>query len=119
MHLLFGRARLPLVTLAVLLFAGCATSKIDWAARVGTYTFDQAVLDFGPPDKQARLADGTTVAEWLTRRSRNHLYGGPAYHPYWYGPAFPTYVESYSTDYFLRLTFAPDGRLQSWKKYLR
>ncbi len=66
------RLRLVVQTLAIVLLAalavGCATSKIDWAGRVGTYTFDQAVLDLGPPDKQAKLTDGTVVAEWLTRR---------------------------------------------------
>lgn len=47
---------------------GCATQKINWAGRVGAYTFDQAVVELGPPDKQAKLTDGSVVAEWLTRR---------------------------------------------------
>ncbi|HEV2434793.1 MAG TPA: hypothetical protein VG077_02235 [Verrucomicrobiae bacterium] len=60
-----------LVTLAfaALVVAGCATTKpIDWSGRVGTYTFDQAVTEIGPPDKQAKLSDGRTVAEWITHR---------------------------------------------------
>ena len=58
------------LSLAVaVLLAGCATHRIDWNARVGGYTFDQAVTDFGPPDKQAKLSDGQTIAEWITRYS--------------------------------------------------
>ena len=47
------------------LLAGCVTQKIDWAARVGHFTFDQAVLEFGPPDKHAKLDDGTINAKNL------------------------------------------------------
>ena len=53
---------LPLLAAAV---AGCvATSRIDWTARLGSYTYDQAVAEFGPPDKVAKLSDGAIVAEW-------------------------------------------------------
>src|SRR5260370_41555203 len=55
------------LALALLALTGCATRhKIDWSARIGNYTFDQAVLEFGPPAKQAKLTDGTLVAEWQT-----------------------------------------------------
>ena len=54
--------------LAALVFAGCATEpKIDWAARIGNYTYDQAVLDFGPPEKSVKLDSGIVVANWITR----------------------------------------------------
>src|ERR1043166_8539424 len=49
--------------------AGCATTpKIDWNSRIGSYTYDQAVLEFGPPDRAATLTDGTRVVEWITAR---------------------------------------------------
>src|SRR3990172_9124999 len=92
--------RTCLIVLLATLFVGCATRKMDWAGRVGSYTFDQAVLELGPPDKQAKLTDGTTVAEWLTRRGSNRLYASPAYYPYWAGPSYPTYIDTYSPDYF-------------------
>ncbi|MSU60202.1 MAG: hypothetical protein EXS35_18865 [Pedosphaera sp.] len=108
-----------------LLLAGCATRKIDWAARVGQYTFDQAIVDFGPPDKQAKLTDGTLVADWLTRRGYHEIYQ-PAplypYHRHYYGPYSSFgggYVDSYSPDFFLRLTFDPEGRLKTWKNFAR
>jgi len=53
----------------VVLLAGCATSKIDWAGRVGNYTYDQAITELGPPDREAKLSDGTIVADWITRRA--------------------------------------------------
>jgi len=40
--------------LAALVLAGCVTQKIDWSARVGNYTYDQAVMELGPPDKSAK-----------------------------------------------------------------
>jgi hypothetical protein len=109
------------VCLAALL-AGCATKTIDWAPRVGSYTFDQAVIEIGPPDKQAKLQDGTVVAEWLTYRGHSHTYIAPDYygpHGRYYGPMFPAVVDSNSPDCFLRLTFDPSGKLKDWKKITR
>jgi hypothetical protein len=111
-----------LILLSTAIFSGCATRpKIDWNARIDHYTFDQAVTELGPPDKQAKLGDGTLVAEWMTQRGYWH--GSPGY-PYRYspwssGPMYPDYIQTYSPDYFLRLTFGPDGQLKSWKKFAR
>lgn len=106
--------------------AGCAaTPKIDWSTRVGNYTFDQAVSEFGPPDKQATLGDGTLVAEWLTRRGFRQVYpvGGyyyqsdpPGYYG-WYYP--PTYMDTSSPDYFLRLMFDANKNLTAWKRFAK
>lgn len=106
---------------AVALVTGCATKpKVNWDARIGNYTFDQAVTELGPPDKQAKLGDGTTVAEWMTRRGYWHgsALGAPRA-PWYSGPAYPDYVETYSPDYFLRLTFGSDGQLKTWKQFAR
>jgi hypothetical protein len=59
-----------MLALAVVFIAGCKTTPpVDWNARVGTYTYDQAVTDLGPPDSQAKLTDGDTVAKWVTHHS--------------------------------------------------
>ena len=110
-----------MVLLAIAL-GGCATPKIDWASRIGTYTYDQAVMDFGPPDKYAKLGDGTIVAEWLVYRGYVYSYyggygwwGGP-----WYGPYYPGYADSYyHPGRFLRLTFGPDSHLKAWKYFYK
>ena len=98
---------------ATLWLTGCATARVDWAARIGHYTYEQAVLEMGPPDKQAKLADGTIVAEWLTHRGYAYTYGTPG--PY--GPFYPGYITTYTApSQFMRLTFGPDGQLTDWKK---
>ena len=101
-----------------LVLAGCATHRIDWNNRISNYTFDQAVTELGPPEKKEKLTDGTVVAEWLTRRGYvMQNYTPTIYDPYHYGPTYPTVYETYSPDYYLRLTFGPDGQLRSWKKF--
>jgi hypothetical protein len=44
---------------------GCATTKIDWNSRMGSYTYDEAVAELGVPDRKETLTDGSIVAEWL------------------------------------------------------
>lgn len=105
---------------AILLATGCATHRIDWASRIGTYTFDNAVVELGPPDKQAKLQDGTLVAEWLTNLGGTYATPSMAYgnYPYWDAPP-PTPMYVTTPNYYLRLTFTPEGRLQSWKKFAK
>ena len=108
-----------LVLLAACVFAGCATGpKIDWAARVGHYTYDQAVLELGPPDKIAKLDSGVIVANWITHQGYAYPAGGTVvYGNYPGGMIVPAYSQSYSPTYYLRLAFGADGRLTEWKKY--
>ena len=105
---------------------GCATMKVDWDSRVGKVTFDELVVEIGPPDRQATLKDGTLVVEWVTRRAIHTTayvggyYYGANYFPYYsYAPPLPAYTSYSSPEYSLRLTFAPDGLLKSWKKLRR
>jgi len=113
-------ARPALLLLVWLALTGCATSKINWADRVGHYTFDQAVLEMGPPDKQARLDDGTIVADWQTQRGYTQIQPMPyyGYRTRAYGAAYGAPVVYSAPDVFLRLTFAPDGQLLNWKKVM-
>ena len=103
-----------MIAALALFLCGCATSNIDWDARRGNYTYDQAVLEFGPPDKSAKIGDGTIVAEWLTYRGSR---GGPGYYasPYYYSP----FYEPPTPDRYLRLTFDPEGRLRDWRRVAR
>jgi hypothetical protein len=90
---------------------------------VGVITYNQAVVELGPPDKQAKLEDGTLVADWLTRRGYTQTYVSPGfyspYRRYYYPGVAPMISESRMPDYFLRLVFGADGSLQSWKQYAR
>ena len=105
----------------LLVSVGCATTKIDWNSRIGNYIYDQAVIELGPPDKFAKLTDGTIVAEWMTRRGYSGGSAGMMYghgYPYYYHP-WHYYYEPPSPDYFIRLTFGPDGKLQAHKPVVR
>ena len=108
--------------LLALFLAGCATTpKIDWKARVGTYTYDQSVTDFGPPDKMAKLSDGSTVGEWLESPAQIMVTPQPYYAPpgYYYAPPPPAYSTTRFPAIYWRLTFGPDGRLRQFKEISR
>jgi hypothetical protein len=98
--------------------AGCKTTPpIDWNSRVGTYTFDQAVTDLGPPDKQARLSDGKTVVEWITHRSGGSgLSVGTGFGMGGVGLGVSQSVGSGYRDHVLKLVFDADKKLASWSK---
>lgn len=111
-----------------MLVTGCVTTpRVDWSSRVGVYTYDQVVIELGPPDKMATLSDGAIVAEWITNRGR--YYGSSAAYGYYgapygrYGgyPGFvlaPQYLDK-SPDKFLRLVFDPRRVLVSWTDFLK
>lgn len=116
------------LVLLTLLLAGCASRPaIDWSSRIGSYTYDQAVMDYGPPDKSAVLSDHTRVAEWLTGRGSYHSVGptwgyyGHPYRRYGYHPgyAFESAHIVRTPDRHLRLIFDPSGNLQSWQTFNR
>ena len=101
--------------LVTILFAGCAT-PIDWNSRIGHYTYDQAIGDYGPPDKQARLTDGKLVVEWITRYNNggSAVFVGSGVYPGQVGVVQtfgPSYYES-----ILRLTFDTHYVLYAWTK---
>ncbi len=109
------------IALFGLLLVGCATSKTDWNSRVGSYTYDQAVLEMGPPDKQTKLSDGKTVAEWYSRSSGGSGLsigvGGGSYGSHGgMGVGVSQSVDSGSSVRGLKLVFGTDGRLSSWSK---
>ena len=100
---------------AVVLMTGCATNKVDWSSRIGTYTYDQAVLEMGPPDKIATLTDGTQVAEWLTTKGRH--FSGTTY--FSRGRFIHSTPDWHSPDYYVRLTFDPEGRLTGHRQVVK
>jgi hypothetical protein len=121
-------SRLGVIVGLALLVVGCASTKVDWNSQLGIYTYDQAVVEMGPPEKSATLSDGTIVAEWMTRRGTAggytdayYYYGPPRPYPYWRGYYYPpTYFYDPPTPaYFLRLIFDPDGRLTDWRRLAR
>jgi hypothetical protein len=107
-------APLPLLAL-ILTLAGCATHpKVDWKARVGQYTYDQAILEMGPPERSAVISDGRTVAQWLERRGNQRTTLGRMPGSWIY-----TQEGAPEPDAFTTLTFDAQGVLQSWKRVYR
>ena len=96
--------------ITVLLLTGCATTQIDWGSRIGTYTYDEAVLELGVPERQATLSDGTIVAEWLSYRGTT--YATHNYYPFYYRYSrFHTMDVHQTPDRYVRLVFGPDKLL--------
>ena len=101
---------------------GCkSTPPIDWNSRIGTYTYDQAVTDLGPPDKQAKLDDGKTVAEWITHRNggsglaigTGFFSGGGGIGT---GVGVSQSIGTGPSNKVLKLTFGTDHKLATWSK---
>lgn len=110
---------LLLATFSFIAFiSGCAsTPPVNWNARIGNYTFDQAVIDLGPPDKQAKLSNGQTVAEWIHREHSAASIGiGTGFFTPGVGVGVGESVGSGYREHILKLVFGPDGRLVSWSK---
>src|SRR5580692_3581299 len=108
--------------LIVAFLTGCkSTPPIDWNGRIGTYTYDQAVTDLGPPDKQAKLDDGKTVAEWITHHGGG---GGLSFGTGFFsggggsgmGVGVGQSIGSGSSDKTLKLTFGTNNVLTAWSK---
>ncbi len=108
----------PALMLVVLVLAGCVTQTTDWPARVGNYTYDQAVMELGPPDKSAKLADGTVVADWLVHHAQTIIAPEPYFAPpgCYFGPLTPMRTETCVPAQYLRLTFGADGKLKTWRE---
>lgn len=113
-----------LLALPLALFiAGCATQKhgIDWESRAGTYTYDQAVSEMGPPDKESKLSEGTRVAEWhLKDRGGMSLSFGLGSYSQHSGVGVGQNLGTFGGGHeFLRLVFRPDGVLKSSERVMR
>ncbi len=94
---------------------------MDWNSRVGSYTYDQAVTELGPPDKQAKLDDGKTVAEWITHHGGGSgLSFGTGFFSGGGGSGMGVGVgQSIGTgpgDKTLKLTFGTNNVLTAWSK---
>jgi hypothetical protein len=108
------------ILLAMLSFivAGCtSTPKVDWNSRIGNYTYDQAAVELGPPDKTAKLSDGKTVADWIKHSQGGVSFGvGTGFYGGHTGVGTGVGTGTGFPDRVLRLTFGPDGKLLEFKK---
>lgn len=109
---------LAVASFLFLLLCGCKTTpSVDWNSRVGNYTYDQAITELGPPDKQAKLSDGKTVAEWVTVSGHHTSVGvGTGFFSGGAGVGIGQNIGSGYHDHVLKLTFGQDNKLIFWSK---
>ena len=57
---------LLLLPMAVVLL-GCNMTNLNdtWSARIGNYTYSEAITQFGPPDKNESLGNDSLVTTWI------------------------------------------------------
>ena len=77
--------------------------NIDWKSRLGTYTYEEALGEFGEPDVINEMSEGM-IAEWVLRRSPMFSFG------FGIGGVGTTVSPPPSGEY-LRLRFDREGRL--------
>jgi len=109
-----------LLGMLVLAISCASTPKVDWESRVGTYTFDQAVLELGPPERASDLSDGTKVAEWFLKRGSSMSIGvGTGFYGSSSRVGVGQSVSSVPSGQYLRLVFDAGGVLSRWEKVWR
>lgn len=104
--------------LSLILLLSCTSRQgPDWNGRIGTYTFDHAVTELGPPDRSTDLSNGHRVSEWDRNHRNSHIsFGlGTGYYRRGTSIGFGTTVAPYYGVEVLRLTFDKDGILRAWE----
>jgi hypothetical protein len=110
---------LPVIlALAVAFLTGCKTPPpVDWNSRVGNYTYDQAVTELGPPNRQVKLSDGKVESKWFVQPPVGPRFNsGMAYYGGNHGLGAGQAIGSGLNSQMLQLTFGADGKLIAWSK---
>lgn len=109
-----------MVAVFLLVFTACKTTpKIDWAGRVGVYSYDDAVREMGPPDKTTLISTGR-VADWVNGRDRGTAFSfGVGSHGRGGGVGVGTGTGGSVTEFVLRLTFDGQDKLLTWENTRR
>ena len=109
---------LAVLFLAIAFFAGCATAPpVDWNSRVGNYTYAQAIHELGPPNREARLSNGSAMFKWFSQPTIGAGYGtGMANNGMNNGFGAGQNISPGFNDQYLQLTFDTNGVLNAWSK---
>lgn len=60
-----------LATITLSLVTSCVSAK--WTSRIGKYTYDDALAEYGPPDDTEQLSNGYRVSSWTTSYGLNWI----------------------------------------------
>jgi hypothetical protein len=110
---------LPVIlALAVAFLTGCATTKpVNWDSRVGNYTYNQALSEFGLPNRQVKLSDGKVVSKWFVQPPVGPRFNsGMSYYGSNHGFGAGQAIGSGFNNQMLQLTFGTNGTLINWSK---
>lgn len=102
--------------LVAALVTGCSTtSSVNWDKQVGTYSWEDALADLGPPDQVTDQPGGIKQATWAKERTVGlpPAADTPAYVRGESMSASQTYGSSAPAK-ILQLSFTPDGKLFDW-----
>jgi len=107
--------------LTLLWVSGCTTKpKVDWNSRVGSFTYDQAVIELGPPDRLTEISEGRKVADWVTGRKSSPRFSiGVGSYGSGGGVGVGTGTGGNPIEKILRLTFDREGSLLQWENTQR
>jgi hypothetical protein len=68
------KSLLLFVIIAVYLpLISCINPNAKWQNGVGTYNYDSAVVELGPPDDSRTISNGDLVCSWTTSIGRNWI----------------------------------------------
>jgi hypothetical protein len=109
-----------------LLTGSCASGptanvkSIDWKSRIGTYSYEEALAEFGEPNVFGETSEGM-YAEWVLRQSPmvsfGFGFGGVGYgHHSSTGVGVGTSVSPPPSGEYLHLKFDKDGTLTEWSR---
>jgi hypothetical protein len=111
--------KLLLLSLMLIISVACSgpqgpTKAEIWNSRIGTYSYAEAVGEFGPPDNKETLGDGVVVAAWISMKKNRstttpvkNLYTGKTMYYRSSGGGIKTKKTI--------LTFGEDKKLKAWK----
>jgi hypothetical protein len=107
-----------ILALAVAFLTGCATPPpVDWDSRVGHYSYNQAISEFGLPNRQSRLSDGKVVSKWFVQPPVGPRFNsGMAYYGSSHGLGAGQTPGGGCNNQMLQLTFDTNGTLIAWSR---
>jgi hypothetical protein len=70
------RGRLPAAALALVaaFAAGCASDRVNWDSRLGSYTYAEAVKQYGQPGEIDPLPEGGRVGYWVLPEAASYSF---------------------------------------------
>lgn len=53
---------------------GCASREVNWDQRRGTYSYEEAVKQYGPPSRVESMPDGSKTGYWAVADAHTYAF---------------------------------------------